>query len=194
MLSWRNEWYNENICRSAAITDDSTTPESAEEAEDSNTAAVTQEEESSAASTHYDVFISYAHADEQQCRMIIAMLQKYIPHIKLFVDRSELTTGELCTTIRIFALLQRIFSIKCFVCQRNEYSNIICTRNLGNGPTSIPWWNSWAINEHISTHLGSIYAHRKTMILGKWFCLLGVLACLLRWFTLLFIRHGISLL
>lgn len=41
----------------------------------------------------YDVFISYSHANDEICELAVAVLTKFVPGIRLFVDRQELQTG-----------------------------------------------------------------------------------------------------
>ena len=41
----------------------------------------------------YDVFVSYAHADEEVCKLLVEELQRKIPAVKIFIDREELRTG-----------------------------------------------------------------------------------------------------
>lgn len=42
----------------------------------------------------YDIFISYAHANEHACKLLVKKLQEQIPGVKIFVDREELHTGK----------------------------------------------------------------------------------------------------
>lgn len=43
---------------------------------------------------HYDVFVSYCHADADQATPIVSRLQKLNPELKIFYDIQELKTGE----------------------------------------------------------------------------------------------------
>lgn len=53
-----------------------------------------EESVDSAETEHYDVFLSYAHADEDKCKLVLSTLQKEIPGVKVFVDREGLQTGK----------------------------------------------------------------------------------------------------
>jgi len=50
-------------------------------------------EEASGTNYDYDVFISYAHANEETCKIIKEVLEGKMPDIKLFIDRQQLHTG-----------------------------------------------------------------------------------------------------
>ena len=42
----------------------------------------------------YDIFVSYAHANEDVCKVIVQALQNQISDVKIFIDREELRTGN----------------------------------------------------------------------------------------------------
>ena len=53
----------------------------------------------------YDVFISYSHKDPQQAEALLQAFGEIDEMVRVFYDRSELTTGWLHKSICLFVLL-----------------------------------------------------------------------------------------
>ncbi|KAF6029743.1 hypothetical protein EB796_011951 [Bugula neritina] len=74
--------YKQEVLEKDASSDKKTTP-----------AIVGSVEKASDCNYDYDIFISYAHANEETCKIVKEVLEREMPDIKLFIDRQQLHTG-----------------------------------------------------------------------------------------------------